>query len=231
LATSPEVVAAEIARAYPAGVPAAGRVLVDDPVGGLAALVAQMRAFWELAIAPWWDRITALLESEIAWRARRLAAVGTEAAFAGLHETVAWRDGVLTVHPTEKAPADVDLAGRGLLLVPAAFTWPLVWPRSDPPWDPALVYPPPGVADLWAPNPDHGALPALLGRGRARILLDLERPASTLELARRLGVSPGGVSEHLSVLRRAGLVAGGARAEASSTCAPRWATRSARRGA
>ena len=103
----------------------------------------------------------------------------------------------------------VELAGRGLLLVPAAFVWPIVWPRSDAPWDPALVYPPPGIAALWDPTaPAAGALEQLLGRGRARVLLALERPAATLDLAQRLAVSPGGVSEHLKVLRRAGLVVG-----------------------
>jgi DNA-binding transcriptional ArsR family regulator len=48
----------------------------------------------------------------------------------------------------------------------------------------------------------------LLGARRARILLALDRPASTQELAVRLGASSAGVSEHLSVLRRSGLVAG-----------------------
>ena len=74
------------------------------------------------------------------------------AAFADLHHTVHWRDDALYVEPTGKTAADVDLAGRGLLLVPAAFTWPLVWPRTDPPWDPALVYTLPGVGKLWAPQ-------------------------------------------------------------------------------
>lgn len=52
------------------------------------------------------------------------------------------------------------------------------------------------------------ALHALLGRGRARVLLGLARAASTQNLAARLEMSPGGISEHLGVLRRAGLVAG-----------------------
>jgi DNA-binding transcriptional ArsR family regulator len=209
LATPPAQVAEEIARAHPDGVPRAGRVLVDNPARGVPRLVEQMRALWDVAIAPWWSAIAALLESEIAWRARRLAAVGPQAAFSGLHESVSFADGVLSVDPTTKAPAVVDLAGRGLLLVPAAFVWPIVWPRSDAPWDPALVYPPPGTAALWEPGDgQEEALEQLLGRGRARVLLELERPAATLDLAERLAVSPGGVSEHLKVLRRAGLVVG-----------------------
>jgi DNA-binding transcriptional ArsR family regulator len=168
-----------------------------------------MRAFWDRLLRPWWSRIAAVLEIEIAWRARRLAAAGPWAAFSDLHGTVHWRDDALYVEPTTKAPADVDLAGRGLLLVPAAFTWPLVWPRTDPPWHPALVYSPPGIGALWAPDvAAAGALEELLGRGRARVLLGLGRPAATLDLARQLALSPGGVSQHLGVLRRAGLVIG-----------------------
>jgi DNA-binding transcriptional ArsR family regulator len=207
--TPPERVAAEMERAYPEGVPAAARLLITDPARALELLVRQMGAFWEAALAPWWGRITANLEAEIAWRARRLAAIGPGSAFTGLHETVHWRQGALEVHPTSKAPANVDLAGRGIMLLPADFTWPSVWPRSDPPWDPALVYPPPGIAELWAPESGgYEALADLVGRRRARVLLELDRPASTLELARRVDASAGGVSEHLSVLRRAGLVCG-----------------------
>ncbi len=206
--TAAAQVAAELGRAYPHGLPAAGRLFTTDPAAALTRLAAQMRAFWDAVLAPRWERVLGLLEGEIAWRARRLAAVGPQAAFAGLHDTVAWDDGAVLV-TRRKASIDVDLGGRGLLLVPAVFAWPSVWPMVDPPWQPALVYPPAGVADLWAPAAgDDAALEALLGRGRARVLLELGRPASTQALAQRLDASPGGVSEHLGVLRRAGLVAG-----------------------
>ena len=208
-ATRPGQVREELLRTYPGGVPPAARPFVEAPASALPALVAQMRAFWDAALAPWWSTISAALEAEIAARARRLAADGPRAAFADLHPTVDWRAGTLCVHPTKKAAADVELGGRGLLLVPAVFTWPTVWPRTDPPWDPALVYPPRGIGDLWtAGEPRHDGLESLLGRRRARLLLELARPASTLDLARRLGVSAGGVSDHLKVLRHAGLVSG-----------------------
>jgi DNA-binding transcriptional ArsR family regulator len=38
------------------------------------------------------------------------------------------------------------------------------------------------------------------------VLADLDAPRTTTELARRLGMSPGGVSQHLAALRDAGLV-------------------------
>lgn len=210
LLTKPDRVVAEIRRTYPDGVPEPARPFVEDPAGALLAVVGQMQAFWDAAVAPWWPRVAALHEAEIASRARRLVSVGAELAFAELHPSVTWAGDALCVQPTRKEAADVELAGRGLLLIPAAFIWPTVWPRTDAPWEPALAYPPPGTADLWAPRaaPDQ-ALAALIGRRRAGILLELRRgPASTADLAGRLGVGAGSVSDHLAVLRRAGLVVG-----------------------
>jgi DNA-binding transcriptional ArsR family regulator len=205
-ATPPAQVKAEIARTYPSGLSAA-RPFADDPAGALTRLAEQMRVFWDAALAPWWARISAVLEAEIAFRARRLVAAGPHTAFTGLHPTVRWEDDTLVVHPTGKAVAEVDLAGRGLLLIPAVFTWPKVWPRTDPPWDPALVYPAANTAEVWAAGrQDDDALAALIGQRRAQILRELDRPASTLVLAQRMQASAGGVSDHLHVLRRAGLV-------------------------
>jgi DNA-binding transcriptional ArsR family regulator len=90
------------------------------------------------------------------------------------------------------------------------FAWPDVVLVTDPKWQPTIVYPARGVGTLWEPGrpaaPD--ALAALLGRVRAGVLDALERPRSTTDLAQALGVSAGGVSQHLSVLREAGLVHG-----------------------
>jgi DNA-binding transcriptional ArsR family regulator len=80
----------------------------------------------------------------------------------------------------------------------------------DPPWPPALIYPARGVAALWQ-EPDAragagAALDRLIGSSRAAILLALEEPASTSQLAATLGQSVGGAGDHLAVLRAAGLV-------------------------
>jgi DNA-binding transcriptional ArsR family regulator len=166
-----------------------------------------MAQFWARAIAPWWDAIRAVLEDDIRQRARHLAGGGALELFAGLHPDVRWSDGALLVERTHEA--EVELAGRGLQLVPAAFGWPRVGAMFDPPWQPALIYTPRGVGDLWAPERDDPeALADLLGRRRARILTALGSEATTTELARRLAASPAGISEHLGVLRRAGLVRG-----------------------
>jgi DNA-binding transcriptional ArsR family regulator len=166
-----------------------------------------MAAYWERAVAPWWERLHAALEADIAYRGARLAAGGPVAAFGDLHQQVVWHDGTVEVHrPYE---ATVALEGRGLLLLPAVFAWPRVWAMTDPPWQPTLVYPPRGVGLLWEqPGRATDALADLLGRRRAQVLSELAAPATTQELARRLDASPAGVSEHLGILRRAGLVEG-----------------------
>jgi DNA-binding transcriptional ArsR family regulator len=206
-ATPPEQVAREIGWRFEGHeIPAAVRPLLDDPRGGLDRLVETMRAYWERAIAPWWPALRAVLEGDIVHRARRLAAGGTIDVFAGLHRRVRWRDGGLEVE--HRVDHDVDLRGRGLLLVPAAFGWPEVFTMIDEPWQPSLIYTPRGVGQLWAPpeEADPAALDALLGRRRAAILRALRVPASTQDVAERLSASPAGVSEHLGVLRAAGLV-------------------------
>jgi DNA-binding transcriptional ArsR family regulator len=206
-ATPPEQVAREIGWRFEGHeIPAVVRPLLDDPPRGIERLVATMRAYWERAIEPWWPALREVLEADIVHRARRLAAGGTIDVFTGLHRRVRWRDGVLEIE--HRVDHEVDLRGRGLLLVPAAFGWPDVFTMIDEPWQPSLIYTPRGVGSLWAPGEeaDPAALDALLGRRRAAILRALGVPASTQDLAERLAASPAGVSEHLGVLRAAGLV-------------------------
>jgi DNA-binding transcriptional ArsR family regulator len=50
------------------------------------------------------------------------------------------------------------------------------------------------------------AVAAVLGRTRALLLAELAAPASTSELAGRTGLSAGGVNQHLTALRDAGIV-------------------------
>jgi DNA-binding transcriptional ArsR family regulator len=208
LETDPAQIVHEMRRTYPDGLPEVARILVDRPGTGVRKLVDQMRDFWDAVLAPRWEDILALLESEVAQRGRNLATIGPAAAFADLGDEVAWRDGRVEVRA--RNDNEVDLAGRGLLLVPAVFSWPTVWPINDEPWQPTIVYPPRGIAELWAPPAlrDTAALDDLLGARRAAVLLGLDRPISTRDLARRLRASPAGVSQHLSVLRHAGLAIG-----------------------
>jgi hypothetical protein len=192
-------IAREFAWAYPDG---------DVPKIDLRELCAQVTAYFARVLAPQWPRIEAAVEAEFSVRGRRLAHEGAAAAFADLHPSVRFQDKALRI---ERAyDQDVELGGRGLLLVPSVFVAPDVWAMTDAPWQPSVVYAPPGVAELWAPPARRRevALAALLGPRRAEILAGLATPVSTLDLATRLHASPAGVSAHLKALRSAGLVTG-----------------------
>jgi DNA-binding transcriptional ArsR family regulator len=80
---------------------------------------------------------------------------------------------------------------------------------TRPPWQPMVVYPARAVATLWesGAGDTSTALAGVVGRTKAELLRQLESPATTTDLARRLELTTGGVSQHLTALRAAGLVA------------------------
>jgi DNA-binding transcriptional ArsR family regulator len=189
--------------------PAVLRPLHDHPEAELERLAELIATYWDRALAPVWPRVRGLLDADVRYRARQITEGGAWRLFRGLHRSVSFAGGVLRI--AKPYNRQVDLAGRGLLLVPSAFSWPEVFTVIDQPWQPSLVYPPRALGTLWesSHSPDASeALAALMGRSRATILTELDRPASTVELSRRLGMGPSLVSQHLSVLRAAGLVTG-----------------------
>jgi uncharacterized protein DUF5937/helix-turn-helix protein len=210
-ATPPEQARAEVERSYrrKPPLPAELEPFVADPAAGIAELVTLLRAYWDRTLAPHWPRLRALLEGDVLHRARQMADGGAERLFADVDPTVSWADGVLSI-VKGTVEQDVDLEDRGLLFVPSAFAWPDVLLVTDPKWQPTIVYPARGVGTLWetAGPAAPEALGALLGKVRAAVLMALDRPRSTTDLSAALGVSAGGVSQHLGVLREAGLVHG-----------------------
>ncbi|MEO3886215.1 DUF5937 family protein [Nonomuraea sp. B5E05] len=182
------------------------QALYDDPERGLERLAEEVQAYWDAAMAPYWARIRALLEGEILYRARLLAEGGAQRMLADLDDAVTWRDGTLSIAHRHVSGAR-SLRGLGLLLVPCVFVSPRVFSVTTPPYQPAVRYPPRGIATLWERRElePPEALAAVLGRTRARLLAELDQPASTRDLAQRTGLSEPGANQHLTALRRAGL--------------------------
>ncbi|MFI8420363.1 DUF5937 family protein [Streptomyces sp. NPDC085479] len=183
------------------------RALHNDPPGLLAEVTDELETYWELVIAPYWARIRAVLDADILYRARLAAEHGVGHLLDDLHGSVSWGDDALRMSRRKK-PLTRTTAGTGLLLIPSAFTGPGLRTRTTPPDPPQLAYPARGVGTLWAkrPVPRTDTLSAVLGRSRTLLLTELEIPASTTQLAHRTGLSPAGVSQHLTALRDAGLV-------------------------
>ena len=179
----------------------------DAPVVRLRdAICDLLERYWEIAVRPMWPQMRLVLEADMTYRARQLAVGGARLLFAGMHPNLRWDDGVLHIDKMISS-FRVAAAGRGLLLVPSVFAHkpaPPVLPEEPP----TLVYPSRGVATLWHPAPvaDEAALASLLGAPRARLLGLLGEPLPTVEIARRLRVTPSAVSQHLRVLYATGLV-------------------------
>jgi DNA-binding transcriptional ArsR family regulator len=198
---------AEALRRQPRADPRVRRVLTGDRAAGYLADV--LAAAWQALLEPEWRTLRAILERDVVYRAGQLASRGWAAALTGLHADLDWRPGgiELTRWRTDEGAA---LDGRGLLFIPSVFVWPGLALSLDPPWPPALIYPARGVSALWERPSQAGpgtALDRLLGTSRAAILLALQDPASTTQLAATLGQSLGGIGDHLAVLREAGLIA------------------------
>jgi DNA-binding transcriptional ArsR family regulator len=162
---------------------------------------------WQELLAPDWPQLRAICERDAVHRAGQLARLGWAAALRGLHPDVHWQDNGIDVLRTS-AEMTVAVDEQGLLLVPSVFIWPGMAAHTTPPWPRALIYPARGIAALWQLDEpgEPAALVELVGRTRAQLLVALAEPASTTQLARSMALSIGAVGDHLTVLRRAGLL-------------------------
>jgi DNA-binding transcriptional ArsR family regulator len=180
--------------------------LAEGRAEGIKQLAAAIRSYHDTAVAPIAERIRAAFEADRAVRAQAFLNGGIAAVLNGLHPNARFTGTVLElsdVHPDE----DIHLNGQGLRLVPSFFkqTETKLMTLADPELPQVLVYPVNRSAGL-AAGTARESLAALLGRTRAALLEQTASGGSTSELARRVAISPAAASQHLSVLREAGLV-------------------------
>jgi DNA-binding transcriptional ArsR family regulator len=193
--------------------------LFERPEETLAEIAAEVAACHDRLIAPHWERLRSVLDADIAYRGGMLAAGGARSLFADLHPNVRWSEGRLLLADSEtwepEAQARVALGPDGLVLVPSVFIWPEWSVSRATSTQTTLLYPARGAATVWQGDAgsgtgpaaaERGAVEALLGAPRARLLGALRSPATTSALARRFGVTPSAVSQHLAVLHRGGLI-------------------------
>ncbi|MFD0819094.1 DUF5937 family protein, partial [Micromonospora zhanjiangensis] len=183
--------------------------LSADPPAGLARLADAIRVYFDAAVAPYWPRMSTLLDREVLIGARRMAGDGVHGLLNQLNPYVRLVDDTLRVDLFSTS-GTVRLDGSGLLLVPTVFGGPRIFTNLGTYGQPVLRYPAGAVGTLWErPNrPADAALGRVLGRTRATLLHELAVPASTTELAGRCDLTAGTVSQHLTALRDAGLVTG-----------------------
>ncbi|MGH3281282.1 MAG: DUF5937 family protein, partial [Trebonia sp.] len=208
-ATPANQVAHEVRRSLserPSAAPEDAWQLLDDPATTRARLADLLEECWNILLAPHWRQLHDLLQADVVYRAQTLADYGLERVLDDLHPRARWTGRALVI---DRPGQDRHrLAGAGLLLMPSVFVWPSLAITIDPPARPSLAYPARGIAELWQPTQtsQSTALARLLGQTRAALLQSLAEPASTQTLARRHGLAPSTVSEHLTALRDARLV-------------------------
>ena len=216
-ATPAEAVHASLPRVFGDGPwPDSATDLFKRPEEALAEIATELAECHDRLIAPHWERMRSVFEADVAYRAGMLASGGARSLFADLHPGVRWSAGRLFLSDSETGEPDgqVALGPDGLVLMPSLFVWPGWSVRRATSTQTTLEYPARGAATVWqaglgADEPvaaDREALALLLGEPRARLLEALCSPATTTALARRLGVTPSAVSQHLAILHRSGLV-------------------------
>ncbi len=164
------------------------------------------RSVWRRHVAPDWPRRKALLERDVTYRAGLLAAYGWPRALQRMSRRSEWV-GADAIRFSNQTFPDRVVGDEGMLFVPVSLSRG-TWLCETPPDRYALVYPARGSAVTAAADRPDLALDRLIGAGRAVVLRELGRPATTSELAAHLGHSLGTVGGHLAVLRDAGLIAG-----------------------
>ena len=141
--------------------------LADGCVRARTELASSMRDYHDNVVSPLWPAIEHVIETDLRFHAWQLAAKGVAETVDGLHPAIRWSDGDIEVDgPLD---ADVELAGRGLLLTPSLWTRPAFTTHWT---QPTLVYPL-GRFAWMAPtaSESHGdPLAAVLGTTRPRVL-------------------------------------------------------------
>lgn len=186
-ATSPAQVSAQLSYLldHPAGQQGPGegqrvrlaRELIASPEAGLARITAELHRYWRTAIGPYWSRIRALLQADLAYRLEILASGGVQQLFRTLHPLVSFECDTLRV--VKYYDGHVDLRQRGLLLVPCVFACPDVFVMTAEDHVPTVTYSPRGVGRLWEVPQDNARrspLAGVLGRSRAALLAHLDLP-------------------------------------------------------
>ena len=165
-------------------------------------IVAALRDYWELCFAPHWLRMRLLLEADVMYRGREIAQYGLGRMFSGLSEHIGFADNVVSVKVQSSVDYRRTTSGDGLTLVPTMFTRRATVPITADE-APLIHYPVRGLGTLWQIEQPivPAAVAALIGGPRANLLVRLAVPASSTELATRLGVSAAAVNQHLRALQ------------------------------
>lgn len=196
--TAPEDVLADLEVSLDGQLPATLRR--PDLAPRLAGLLEWV---WAECVLPYWPRRRRIIEADILARSARLGHGGWVAALDGIRPGIRWLgNDRLQINAYNYPPKDISAAQ--LLFVP--LTTGRGWVSWSEPHRYALTYPVAGVLADAGQAPVSAPLAALLGPGRARVLILLDTPKSTTQLVTLTGLGLGSVGRHLKILLDAHLI-------------------------
>ncbi|WP_330461618.1 helix-turn-helix domain-containing protein [Streptomyces sp. NBC_00820] len=164
----------------------------------------ELHALWHRTLAPRWPAIRSRLEAEINARSQLMARLGTGAVLNSLHPDISWHDTTLTI----RSPFRATVPHAPTVIMIPTVTASHLTPGLDPLFhhETVLCYPIPRTPAARHTTPDNHPAADVLGATRHALLLTLNQPLTTAELAERHRLDPSTVSYHLTRLHRAGLL-------------------------
>ncbi|HTS74375.1 MAG TPA: DUF5937 family protein [Gaiellaceae bacterium] len=187
-------------------------LIFEEPRELAARFAELLDQYWQAAFAEEWEALEPRLAETVADAGRRLAGDGVYSYLTGLSPQLLIDPGGREIRRDLPHEHTVEVGPHSeLVLVPSAYVWPHVRVNCDAPWPAAIVYPAPfalaaGRSKLPTEDVVH-VLRALADDTRLRALkLIAAGERSTQELAPLIGISQAGLSKHLRLLARAGLV-------------------------
>jgi DNA-binding transcriptional ArsR family regulator len=184
----------------------------DRPLEVLEEFAGFLQRYWDVAFEDEWSAMEPRLADAVGRAGREIATRGLFDYLRGLSPQLLidakrreLRRDLPHEHLVEVGP------GAELVLVPSVFAWPHVLVNCDPPWPPGIVFPAPFLREETRvglpPAELADVLRALADDTRLRALrLIAAKPRSTQELAPLVGISEAGLSKHLRLLARTGLL-------------------------
>jgi len=206
--------ATELAAAAPRAIPSWLAGLRDGERAALRRLARAISLAHERLVAPYAAAFEGLVRSSREHTTRSLGERGVTETLARLTRG-SWTGSTLHLPGAGLWSGLPEVRGRlngqGMLLCPTVLcTTPVPYFPLAADLPAVLLHPVPRPGRLGAAEPAEPAGDRLLGRTRTAVLAataDRPKGRSTAEVAARVGVAAGTASEHLTVLRGAGLVA------------------------
>jgi DNA-binding transcriptional ArsR family regulator len=203
----PERMTAAIRCLFPDRRPPAFESFLHDPEGSLAALVDALAEYWARVFERQWPTMESILEREVLALGSRLVSEGSGALLARLHPRIRLQYGTLR-WASAAVGQEIELTDGKLLVVPM-LSGPDAIMSSLTKAGAVIAYAAPGTSLLWeVADGDGDGLSQVLGPTRARVMLAVAMPASTVDVAHQLDMSNALASHHLKALEDRGLVDG-----------------------